>query len=231
MALIFVVLPLAEITFLTPPHAGGGTDIPLSSPLILIVLLLIVLGGLGMLRSGLRGPPPSRRRSSQHNRNRRPPTERRGDKPFDDNLPPLLNPILVDGSNVMHWKDGKPQIMPVQSVVHELRRRGFAPGVVFDANAGHKLAGRYLNEKDFATMLSLPASQVFVVPKGTQADPYLLDAARGYGARIVTHDRFKDWAEAHPEVKEPGFLVRGGYRSNGEFWLGDATPVPGINTA
>ncbi len=131
----------------------------------------------------------------------------------------------------MHWKEDTPQIMPVKSVVQELKRRGFTPGVVFDANAGHKLAGRYLNERDFATMLGLPASQIFVVPKGRQADPYLLDAARGFGARVVTLDRFRDWAEVHPEVKEPGFLVRGGYRSSGEFWLGEATPLPIAATA
>jgi hypothetical protein len=131
----------------------------------------------------------------------------------------------------MHWKDEVPHIMPVQAVVHELKRRGFTPGVVFDANAGYKLNGRYMTEEDFSVLLDLPESQIFVVPKGTQADPYLLDAARGFGARVVTLDRFRDWAEAHPEVKEPGFLVRGGFRSSGEFWLAEASPLPATETA
>ncbi len=131
----------------------------------------------------------------------------------------------------MHWKDNNPQILPVQSAVRELQRRGFTPGVVFDANAGYKLHGRYMNEWDFSMLLDLPESQIFVVPKGTQADPYLLDAARGFGARVVTLDRFRDWAEAHPEVTERGFLIRGGYRSSGEFWLDDAAPLPTAATA
>jgi hypothetical protein len=29
------------------------------------------------------------------------------------------------------------------------------------------------------------------------------------GARVVTNDRFRDWAEDHPAVKSPGFLVGG----------------------
>lgn len=134
--------------------------------------------------------------------------------------------ILIDGSNVMHWKDDRPDILPVQSAVRELTRRGFTPGVVFDANAGYKLRSRYLSERDFSRLLDLPESQIFVVPKGTQADPYLLDAAQEFGARVVTRDRFRDWAEAHPEVKEPGFLIRGGFRDTGEFWLAEVTPSP-----
>jgi hypothetical protein len=87
-----------------------------------------------------------------------------------------------------------------------------------------------MNELEFAMLLDLPESQIFVVPKGTQADPYLLDAARGFEARIVTRDRFRDWAEAHPEVKERGFLIRGGYRDSGEFWLEEAAPSQATKT-
>ena len=34
----------------------------------------------------------------------------------------------------------------------------------------------------------------------------------------VTNDRFRDWADVHPEVREPGHLIRGGYR-DGVLWL------------
>jgi hypothetical protein len=57
--------------------------------------------------------------------------------------------------------------------------------------------------------LGLEARQVLVVHKGTPADPFLLQTAREFGARIVTNDRYRDWAEAHPQVREPGFLIRG----------------------
>jgi Zc3h12a-like Ribonuclease NYN domain len=126
--------------------------------------------------------------------------------------------ILVDGSNVMHWQDNLPQLAPVRAVVDELRDRGYVPGVVFDANAGWKLQGRYMHDGDFARLLGLKRRQVLVVEKGTPADPFLLQTARKFGARIVTNDRYRDWAEKHPEVLKPGFLIRGGMR-DGKAWL------------
>lgn len=125
---------------------------------------------------------------------------------------------LVDGSNVMHRRDNLADLEAVRQVVQVLSDGGWVPGVVFDANAGWKLFGRYLHDGDFAGLLGLEKRQVLVVEKGTQADGFLLRTAREFGARIVTNDRFRDWAEAHPEVKEPGFLIRGGMRE-GKVWL------------
>jgi hypothetical protein len=225
MAIFSVVLPLAEITFLTPPSSGANTTgMTFSTPVLIVLLLVTVLVGLMVIRPALRGPQQSRHRRSQ------PRSSRSGRPRHTGPTQALTNPILVDGSNVMHWKDERPEILPVQSVVRELKHRGFTPGVVFDANAGYKLAGRYMNELEFAMLLDLPESQIFVVPKGTQADPYLLDAARSFEARIVTRDRFRDWAEPHPEVRERGFLIRGGYRDSGEFWLEEAAPSQATKT-
>lgn len=126
--------------------------------------------------------------------------------------------ILVDGSNVMHWREGEPDITTVRRVVMRLIVLGFEPGVVFDANAGWKLQNRYLNEQALAGLVGLPKRQVLVVDKGTQADTFLLQTARDFGAKIVTNDRYRDWAGDFPEVLEPGFLIRGGLR-NGELWL------------
>ncbi len=117
--------------------------------------------------------------------------------------------VLIDGSNVMHWQDNTPSLQTVCRVVDQVRGLGYVPGVVFDANAGWKLAGRYLHDQDFAQLLGIEPRQVLVVEKGTQADPFLLQTAREFGARIVTNDRFRDWAETNPEVRSPGFLIRG----------------------
>jgi rRNA-processing protein FCF1 len=133
--------------------------------------------------------------------------------------------IMVDGSNVMHWKDKTPQIATVQAVVKDLKSRGFTPAVVFDANAGYKIEDRFMNNRDLARLLGLPQKQVYVVPKGSQADPYLLALARKMDARVVTNDRFRDWVDQVPEVKVPGFLVRGGYRDTGELWMESLTPL------
>lgn len=142
--------------------------------------------------------------------------------------PPAVVPrqavILIDGSNVMHWQDNTPQLAPLLRVVERVKGMGYVPGVVFDANAGWKLFGRYMDDDDLARVLTMPRDQVFVVPKGTQADPYLLATARDHGAQIVTNDRFRDWAETHPEVASPEVLIRGGIRE-GKVWLQGLDPV------
>lgn len=120
--------------------------------------------------------------------------------------------IVVDGSNVMHWLDGTARMEPVTEVLRELTARGFSPGVVFDANAGYKLEGRYLGEHRLARWLDLPRDRVHVVPKGTPADVFILRSARGLGAQIVTNDRYRDWSADYPEVEGPDLLIRGHYR-------------------
>lgn len=124
---------------------------------------------------------------------------------------PAPNWVILDGSNIMHWKDGVPNIEPVREVLAILREQGFTAGVMFDANAGYKLNDKYQHDYAFSKMLKLPENRIMVVPKGTPADPYILMAARDFGARIVTNDQFRDWAEDYPEVNKPGFLIKGRY--------------------
>jgi Zc3h12a-like Ribonuclease NYN domain len=126
--------------------------------------------------------------------------------------------VVLDGSNVMHWKDGAADLGTIIDVLRRLETLGFTPGIVFDANAGYKLSDRYLDDGVLAKQLRMPEDRVLVVPKGQPADPVILAAARDLGGRIVTNDRYRDWEEAHPEVRSPGHLIRGGYR-DGQLWL------------
>lgn len=127
--------------------------------------------------------------------------------------------VILDGSNVMHWRDGTAQVETLREVIVALERAGFAPAVVFDANAGYKLVGQYLDGPQMAALVGLPEGRVEVVPRGVPADPVILRAARDHGVRIVTNDRFRDRAEGHPEAALAGALIRGGYRE-GRLWLG-----------
>lgn len=119
--------------------------------------------------------------------------------------------VIIDGSNVMHWQDGEPDLAPVREVIGALRQAGYTPGIMFDANAGYKLEGRYLHDTALAKRLNLPRENVMVVPKNTPADPMILTAARDYGAPVVTRDKFRDWIGDFPEIAEAGFLISGGY--------------------
>ena len=208
------VLPLAEVQMVTPPAATGATGIP---PEVLF-LAGLALFFLFLMRPG------RRRGKKRRPAGRRPPRTGKGIRARR-----ARNWILVDGSNVMHWQDNTPRIEPVRRVVTALKAQGLDPGVVFDANVGWKIVGRYLGERELSQLLDLPQDQVLVVPKGSPADPWLLTTARDFGARIVTNDRFRDWAEAHPEVARPGFLVHGGLSGTG-VWLegmADAADKPG----
>lgn len=132
--------------------------------------------------------------------------------------------VILDGSNVMYWRDATPQIETLQEVILELRTAGYTPGVVFDANAGYLLSGKYQHDGALAKSLGLPEERVMVVPKGSPADPAILAAAVDLGAQVVTNDRYRDWVEQHPEVAEPGYLIRGGYKA-GKLWLDVSKPA------
>ncbi len=126
--------------------------------------------------------------------------------------------LVVDGSNVMFWQDKTPNLDTVRILLEELRTKGFRVGVIFDASAGHVLFSRYVDDAEFAQLLGLPGDQCFVVPKGTIADEYILRAARDLSAGVVTNDRYRDWANDFPEVKEPAHLI-GGRFTKGKLYL------------
>ena len=132
--------------------------------------------------------------------------------------------LVIDGSNVMHWKDGTPRIETLREVLAHVTALGFSPGVVFDANAGHILAGKYQHHHAMGQLLGLPEDRIMVVDKGTPADPVILAAARDLRARIITNDRYKDWADQHPEVHVTGHLIKGGYEG-GKLWLELKAPL------
>ena len=119
------------------------------------------------------------------------------------------NRIVVDGSNVLYWDRDTPNLQSVKQVVDILRDEGFEPLVWFDANAGYLIGDRYMGPDRLARALELPSRSVFVAPKGTPADPLLLARAAKLKARVVTNDRYRDWEERFPQIRTPGFLVRG----------------------
>ncbi|WP_300549549.1 hypothetical protein [Roseovarius sp.] len=136
------------------------------------------------------------------------------------------NWVLIDGSNVMYWKDNTPKIETLREVIAYLRELERTPAVVFDANAGYLLAGKYQHDYAMANHLGLTEECVMVVPKGTVADTFLLTAARDFNAPIVTDDRYRDWKEDFPEIAQPGRLIRGGYREEALWLEAIEPPVP-----
>lgn len=125
--------------------------------------------------------------------------------------------ILVDGSNVMHWHGNAPQAKVLARVVQTLVAKGERPHVYFDANAGYRLADRFMDEGALGQMIGLPADQITVADSGTPADPLLLNHATRGRLRVVTNDRFLDWKTQFPVVGKKGALVKGRWQ--------DGTPI------
>jgi len=117
--------------------------------------------------------------------------------------------IAVDGSNVLYWQDETPSLQTVRLVVDALKRRGMKPVVWFDANVGYLVGDRYLGPSPLARSFGLSVRQVIVAPKGTPADPMVIEGARSLNARIVSKDRFRDWQDQFPEVRDADSFLRG----------------------
>lgn len=198
-------LPLLQNFVSAPTFEGPSRGVPSGTLVIALVLALIMGSVLNFLIREFRGPPQRDRRPRGGPRSGRPavaPSSRSDDR----------QTVLIDGSNVIYWLDNTPQLAPLLQVVHDLSRRGMRPGVVFDANIGYKLTGKFMGERDLSRMLSLPRDQILVVPKGQQADPFLLESARDLKAPIVTNDRYRDWIDRYPDVARPDMLVTGEMR-------------------
>lgn len=162
------------------------SDLTAVAGLVLILLIVIVVGHFvrGLVRKA-RGRPSAKSQTE--------------------------NAILVDGSNVMYW-GGEPSAKVLKRVIDDLKAKGFAPIVVFDASVGYRLSDRYLDDATMATLVGLKTSQVLVVSKGQVADEILLKMAQDNCLRIVTNDRYRDWGVQFPLVKRKGRLIKGEWR-------------------
>ena len=177
----------AMIYCMPGPGEAAGSLFLLSSVTALAALLI-------WMRAAFAARLPKRRRRRPR-RAQRPVQQRRW--------------VVIDGSNVMFWEDETPSLSSVTAVVGEVRRAGLTPLVWFDANAGYKLADRYMNPRDLSRAIGVSAKQVRVAPKGSPADPLLLDDAAKLESGVVSNDRYRDWVTRFPEVIRPEVMVRG----------------------
>ena len=123
---------------------------------------------------------------------------------------------LLDGSNILHWGNGGRgvSLRPVLAIAEELKRRGETYQVYFDASARHLLKSAAGELEQYEKLLADDPDHFQQVPAGTRADDFLLlIASQDSSARIMTQDRFKDYADRYPQVVRadrllPGMVVR-----------------------
>lgn len=123
---------------------------------------------------------------------------------------------LLDGSNILHWGNAGRgvSLRPVLAIAEELKRRGETYQVYFDASARHLLKSAAGELEQYEKLLADDPDHFQQVPAGTRADDFLLlIASQDSSARIMTQDRFKDYADRYPQVVRadrllPGMVVR-----------------------
>ena len=119
----------------------------------------------------------------------------------------MTRAIFIDGSNCLFWQSGQRREDAPLLITRALIARRFAPVVYFDNSIRLHLGG--------PTLDSLAAlAQVIVVPKGSQADPHLIETALAAQCQIVTNDRFHDWRKIYPRLRNDtlvtGQIAKGG---------------------
>lgn len=138
--------------------------------------------------------------------------------PVKETCPPP-NAIVVDGSNVLHW-GGEPSGAVLRTVLRTIEKGGLAPIVIFDANVGYVLNGKFMDEAALARVTGVPTKCIHVVNKGTVADEVILGFAEDHGLRVVSNDRYRDWRVRFPFIAAKGRAVRGTYRDGAVVWRG-----------
>lgn len=126
-------------------------------------------------------------------------------------------PIVVDGSNVMHW-GGDASDKVLRGVLNTLKTRGFYPYVIFDANVGYVLADQYLDAAAMSQKCGVPKTRIEVVDKGVVADGVILKYAKRHGVKVVSNDRYRDWSVQYPLVKQKGRMMRGAWKGGAVVW-------------
>lgn len=156
------------------------------------------------------------------------PTTRPNGKPRID------KPIFIDGSNLIYWsKTQNIDIRPLAELCNYLRVANISFLVYFDANikyvletAGKPMFPKQRDTNDLQALFDLFIHEIEVVPGGTQADNFILQRAAIENGLVISNDRYRDFDEEYPWIKNPNRVHRGGV-SGGNLYI----PTLKIKTA
>lgn len=114
---------------------------------------------------------------------------------------------IFDGSNIYHFglDNGRgPKVLT--ALIHQLREEGYRVVCFFDANIYYTLedngefkrgSSRFFL-KILQTIFGLEVREIFIVPRGVQADKYIVESLSHLPISFaVTNDRFRDYEKAY----------------------------------
>jgi len=117
--------------------------------------------------------------------------------------------IVIDGANVAYEErsaGGKPKLSNLLKVKRELEERGCEALIIVDASLKYDID----DQTQLETLIR--SQQVRQVPAGTDADYFIIQFADQLDARVVTNDRYKDYAQQYPWLTQrrmPYMIVKG----------------------
>lgn len=104
---------------------------------------------------------------------------------------------IVDGSNVAYSTErNQPKLGNILLVCDKLREDGLDPVIVVDAALRHQIDDGNRYEE------MVQSGRIRQAPAGTDADFFIVSFARELDAAVVSNDRFRDHANAFPELDE-----------------------------
>ena len=136
--------------------------------------------------------------------------------------------VIFDGSNIYHFgHDNKLDAQLLGAIAHQLRAEGYRIVCFFDANIFHRLSehGAFPSDQRHSIAMlddifGLRLDEIYVVPKGVQADKYVLDSLKHLPISFaVTNDQYRDYAKKYPTVMKGNQWRKGVVISKGEIKL------------
>ena len=136
--------------------------------------------------------------------------------------------VIFDGSNIYHFgHDNELDAQLLGAIAHQLRAEGYRIVCFFDANIFHRLVehGAFPSDQRHSMAMlddifGLRLNEIYVVPKGVQADKYVLDSLKHLPISFaVTNDQYRDYAKKYPTVMKGNQWRKGVVISKGEIKL------------
>lgn len=106
--------------------------------------------------------------------------------------------VVIDASNVAHFSQNnisKPLMSNILAAVNALEESGDEFVIISDASLRHKIDDKETFEK------LLESDNVEEVPSGNDADHFILDIATKENAKILSNDKFRDYADEFRNIK------------------------------
>lgn len=134
-----------------------------------------------------------------------------------------MNVIAVDGSNALYGggTSDTPKVRNLKLVIEKLKEAGYKPVVFVDASRKYDVDNRN------AYFQMRRVDKLREVPAGSPADCWILQYATRTGCKVISNDRFQNWAEKFPIVEKQERFVRFMVNDDGvDFWTAEGEFLP-----